>query len=229
MTIPILLHMLQGLMCYAVVMGFMFALSDLPEVTVAIAQPLVPALALGMSAVLGIEMLSYVSLGGILVSVAGENPLTSHLAVYWSKDIATMQFHCVFTSEAQRLVVAAVQQVLAYHSVVSFFLERHYVASYLDLQMTDSVCCSGAIAFVAFNAAGSGGQEGHAFGYAALVLELLAYAAQMVYLPNLSKRYKPLTLTAMYYTVATAASAATLILRDKDDLWSVCSHSLLQP
>jgi drug/metabolite transporter (DMT)-like permease len=58
-------------MCYAVVMGFMFALSDLPEVTVAIAQPLVPALALGMSAVLGIEILSYVSLGGIVVSVAG--------------------------------------------------------------------------------------------------------------------------------------------------------------
>jgi drug/metabolite transporter (DMT)-like permease len=65
------LLVLQGLMCYAVVMGFMFALSDLPEVTVAIAQPLVPALALGMSAVLGIEMLSYVSLGGIIISVAG--------------------------------------------------------------------------------------------------------------------------------------------------------------
>ena len=62
---------LQGLMCYAVVMRFMFSLSDLPEVTVAIAQPLVPALALGMSAVLGIETLSYVSLGGILVSIAG--------------------------------------------------------------------------------------------------------------------------------------------------------------
>lgn len=58
-------------MCYAVVMGFMFALSDLPEVTVAIAQPLVPALALGMSAVLGIEMLSYVSLLGIFISIAG--------------------------------------------------------------------------------------------------------------------------------------------------------------
>ena len=73
-TIPTLILTLQGLICYAVVMGFMFALSDLPEVTVAIAQPLVPALALGMSAVLGIEMLSYVSLGGIVVSVAGANP-----------------------------------------------------------------------------------------------------------------------------------------------------------
>lgn len=67
--------LLQGLMCYAVVMGFMFALSDLPEVTVAIAQPLVPALALGMSAVLGIEMLSYVSLGGIVISIAGTVPV----------------------------------------------------------------------------------------------------------------------------------------------------------
>lgn len=64
-------EVLQGLMCYSVVMGFMFALSYLPEVTVAIAQPLVPALALGMSAVLGIETLSYVSLGGIFVSIAG--------------------------------------------------------------------------------------------------------------------------------------------------------------
>jgi hypothetical protein len=63
--------LVQGLMCYAVVMGFMFALSDLPEVTVAIAQPLVPALALGMSALLGLEALSYVSLLGIVLSIAG--------------------------------------------------------------------------------------------------------------------------------------------------------------
>jgi hypothetical protein len=61
-------------MCYAVVMGFMFALSDLPEVTVAIAQPLVPALALGMSALLGMEILSFVSLGGIFMSIAGMLP-----------------------------------------------------------------------------------------------------------------------------------------------------------
>lgn len=59
------------------------------------------------------------------------------------------------------------------------------------------------------------------FGYCALTLELLAYAAQMVYLPNLSKKYKPFTLTAMYYTVATVASAGTLILRERDDLLSV--------
>jgi drug/metabolite transporter (DMT)-like permease len=85
---------------------------------------------------------------------------------------------------------------------------------------------AGAVAFIAFNAAGSGGQEGHAFGYAALILELLAYAAQMTYLPTLSKRYKPLTLTAMYYTVATLASAATLIVRDRDDLLSVRTYPL---
>lgn len=90
--------------------------------------------------------------------------------------------------------------------------------------MTHTLYDAGAVAFVAFNAAGSGGQEGHMFGYAALTLELLAYAAQMTYLPSLSKRYKPLTLTAMYYTVATVASAATLILRDRDDLLSVCSY-----
>jgi drug/metabolite transporter (DMT)-like permease len=63
---------LQGLMCYTVVMGFMFALSDIPEVQVAIAQPLVPALALGMSSVFGMERLSFVSALGIAVSIAGK-------------------------------------------------------------------------------------------------------------------------------------------------------------
>ena len=62
---------MQGALCYAIVMGFMFALADIPEVQVAIAQPLVPALALGMSAVLGTEVLSAVSGGGILLSIAG--------------------------------------------------------------------------------------------------------------------------------------------------------------
>ena len=58
-------------MCYAVVMGFMFALSDVPEVQVAISQPLVPALALGMSALMGTEVLSFVAGGGILRSIIG--------------------------------------------------------------------------------------------------------------------------------------------------------------
>jgi hypothetical protein len=64
----------QGLLCYAVVMGFMFALSDLPEVQVAIGQPLVPALAFGFSAVVGTEVLSKVAAGGILLSIAGVPP-----------------------------------------------------------------------------------------------------------------------------------------------------------
>jgi hypothetical protein len=45
--------------------------ADIPDVQVAIAQPLVPALALGMSAALGVEKLSYVSALGIVISVAG--------------------------------------------------------------------------------------------------------------------------------------------------------------
>jgi drug/metabolite transporter (DMT)-like permease len=77
---------------------------------------------------------------------------------------------------------------------------------------------AGAVAFTVFNTSGGGGDAGHAFGYAALTLELVAYAAQMTYLPRLSKRYKPLTLTALYYTVATAASAVTLLVRDHGEL-----------
>lgn len=53
------------------VIGFMFALSDLPEVQVAIAQPLVPALALGFSALVGTEAISLVTAGGIFLSIAG--------------------------------------------------------------------------------------------------------------------------------------------------------------
>jgi EamA-like transporter family len=62
---------LQGMFCYTMVMGFMFALSDIPEVQVAIAQPLVPALALGMGALAGSEPLSVVSGSGIVLSIAG--------------------------------------------------------------------------------------------------------------------------------------------------------------
>lgn len=62
---------LQGIMAFAVVMGFMFALSDVPDVQVAVAQPIVPALSLGMSAALGMEKLSWVSGLGILFSVSG--------------------------------------------------------------------------------------------------------------------------------------------------------------
>ena len=53
------------------VMGFLFALSDVPDVQVAVAQPIVPALSLGMSAALGMEKLSWVSGIGILFSVTG--------------------------------------------------------------------------------------------------------------------------------------------------------------
>ena len=62
---------MQGALCYAIVMGFMFALADIPEVQVAIAQPLVPALALGMSALAGSETLSWVAGSGILFSILG--------------------------------------------------------------------------------------------------------------------------------------------------------------
>lgn len=58
-------------MAFAVVMGFMFALSDVPDVQVAVAQPIVPALSLGMSAALGMEKLSWVSGLGIVFSVSG--------------------------------------------------------------------------------------------------------------------------------------------------------------
>ena len=63
---------MQGVLCYGSVIGFMFALADLPEVQVAIAQPLVPALALGMSALFGGEALSIVSALGILLSISGD-------------------------------------------------------------------------------------------------------------------------------------------------------------
>lgn len=65
------LFKMQGLMAFAVVMGFMFALSDVPDVQVAVAQPIVPALSLGMSAALGMEKLSWVSGLGIFFSVTG--------------------------------------------------------------------------------------------------------------------------------------------------------------
>ena len=68
---------MQGFFCYSIVMGFMFALADIPEVQVAIAQPLVPALALGMSAVIGMESLSWVSGLGIVLSIAGATHLHS--------------------------------------------------------------------------------------------------------------------------------------------------------
>lgn len=62
---------MQGMLCYGNIIGFMFALSEISEVQVAIAQPLVPAIALGMSAVAGLEKLSVVSGVGILISVSG--------------------------------------------------------------------------------------------------------------------------------------------------------------
>lgn len=68
---PLTIRWLQGLLCYSIVMGFMFAIADLPEVQVAIAQPLVPALALGMSAVAGTETLSWVAGLGIVCSIGG--------------------------------------------------------------------------------------------------------------------------------------------------------------
>lgn len=80
---------------------------------------------------------------------------------------------------------------------------------------------AGAIAFTIFNAEGSAASAGHTFGYVALVVELIAYAAQMTYLPRVSKRYKPITLTALYYMVATVASAITLLVRDRDQLEQV--------
>ena len=63
------------MLCYSIVMGFMFAIADLPEVQVAIAQPLVPALALGMSAVIGTETLSWVAGLGIACSIGGGHSL----------------------------------------------------------------------------------------------------------------------------------------------------------
>ena len=68
---------------------------------------------------------------------------------------------------------------------------------------------------------------GHAFGYTALAIELLAYAGQMVLLPRISKQYGTVTLTSMYYTVAAAATAATLVVREHDDLGQVLRFSLL--
>lgn len=66
---------------------------------------------------------------------------------------------------------------------------------------------------------------GHAFGYAALVVELLAYAGQMVLLPKVSKRYGSLTLTSLYYTVASLTTAATLILREHGNLSQVIYYT----
>jgi drug/metabolite transporter (DMT)-like permease len=81
---------------------------------------------------------------------------------------------------------------------------------------------AGAVAFTSFHAAGNGADSvGHVFGYIALVTELLAYAAQMVLLPAVSKKYGAVTLTAMYYSVASLATAATLVWREHDDLSQV--------
>jgi drug/metabolite transporter (DMT)-like permease len=138
-------------MCYGSVMGFMFALAELPEVQVAIAQPLVPALALGFSAMLGIELLSVTAVSGIVVSIAG------------------------------------------------------------------------AVAFTFLNSSGGEGATSTPwFGYGALVFELISYAGQLVYLPRMSHKYGPVTLTAMYYMVATAATSATLVVREHDHLDQVC-------
>ena len=74
-SVAIQLHVIetimQGIMAFAVVMGFMFALSDVPDVQVAVAQPIVPAMSLAMSAALGMEKLSWVSGLGIFFSVSG--------------------------------------------------------------------------------------------------------------------------------------------------------------
>lgn len=47
---------------------------------------------------------------------------------------------------------------------------------------------------------------------------MLCYAGQMVWLPRLSSKYKPLSLTAIYYSVSTVASILTLVVRERDDL-----------
>jgi hypothetical protein len=88
---------------------------------------------------------------------------------------------------------------------------------------------AGAVAFTSLHAAGIGADRaGHVFGYAALVVELLAYAGQMVLLPKVSKRYGSLTLTSLYYTVASLATAATLVLREHGDLTQVI-HCTFHP
>lgn len=40
----------------------------------------------------------------------------------------------------------------------------------------------------------------------------------MVLLPRISKQYGTVTLTSMYYTIAAAATAGTLVIREHDDL-----------
>jgi drug/metabolite transporter (DMT)-like permease len=80
----------------------MFALQQLPEVQVAIAQPLVPALALGFSAMLGIEELSVTAVSGIVISIAGMLVLVSCSA---------------FTRAAQNVWATAVTRMLLQLSV----------------------------------------------------------------------------------------------------------------
>ena len=80
---------------------------------------------------------------------------------------------------------------------------------------------AGAVSFTFFNSASSTAANGHLFGYAALAMELLAYAGQAVYLPKISKKYGTVTLTAMYYTLASAATALTLFVRERDELGEV--------
>ena len=79
------------------------------------------------------------------------------------------------------------------------------------------------MSFTVFNSAGAASENGTPFGYCALALELLAYAGQVVYLPRISKKYGTISLTAMYYTIASFATAITLGLRERNQLGSVRS------
>jgi hypothetical protein len=88
---------------------------------------------------------------------------------------------------------------------------------------------AGAIAFTVFNSAGASNEVGHAFGYCALALELLAYAGSAVYMPRISKRYGTVTLTALYYTVASVATAITLLVRERNQLGDVRSLCTAKP
>lgn len=105
--------------------------------------------------------------------------------------------------------------------MLELLLDGHLLCSGRFHLLTSTTITAGAIAFTIFNTEGSASSAGHAFGYTALIVELLAYAAQMTYLPRVSKRYKPITLTALYYMVATVASAITLLIRDRDELTQV--------
>ena len=84
--------------------------------------------------------------------------------------------------------------------------------------------------FTYFNSAGESTQGGTIFGYSALALELLAYAGQAVYMPRISKKYGTVSLTAMYYTIASVATGLTLVVRERNQLGDVrCFHSESMP